>query len=360
VPEARAPRSGRVLRNPAFAGRGVARDPARAFAHATFRGSFAGKHRHFRHRHRHPIVIGFIGPLFWPYAYDDFIGYAFYPYAYDTFWPYAYDDVYVGMFGPYAYGSSYVYGTNYAYAATGGSGAARLPARGRGARAAAAGPDLCSARSAGLTDWPIERIALAVRPDDAQRAALDELKQAAAGALDMLKAACPNELPATPTGRMAAMRQRLEAMLAAVRLVRPALDRFYQGLDDEQKARFNAIGEQPAEDARRDFWEACGERASGIGSLPLERIELAVRPDDAQRSALKELQDAAAQAAELLRTDCPSYRALTPVGRIEAMERRLDAMLRALALVQPALERFYGSLGNEQKERFNRLAPAQG
>ena len=46
--------------------------------------------------------------------------------------------------------------------------------------------------------------------------------------------------------------------------------------------------------------------------------------------------------------------------RIDAMEQRLDAMLRAINIVQPALEKFYGSLSDEQKERFNRLAPVQG
>jgi hypothetical protein len=35
-------------------------------------------------------------------------------------------------------------------------------------------------------------------------------------------------------------------------------------------------------------------------------------------------------------------------------------MLRAVDTVQPALQNFYGSLSDEQKERFNRLAPAQG
>jgi ferritin-like metal-binding protein YciE len=38
----------------------------------------------------------------------------------------------------------------------------------------------------------------------------------------------------------------------------------------------------------------------------------------------------------------------------------LDAMLRAINIVQPALEKFYGALTDEQKERFNRLAPVQG
>jgi len=106
--------------------------------------------------------------------------------------------------------------------------------------------------------------------------------------------------------------------------------------------------------------QVCGERASGIASLPLERIERAVRPDGAQRTALKELQDATSEAVNLLNSDCPTYRVLTQVGRLQAMEQRLDAMLRAVQTVQPALEKFYASLSDEQKERFNRLSPARG
>ncbi len=37
------------------------------------------------------------------------------------------------------------------------------------------------------------------------------------------------------------------------------------------------------------------------------------------------------------------------------MEQRLKATLDALDIVQPALDRFYGSLSDEQKARFNRL-----
>ena len=100
--------------------------------------------------------------------------------------------------------------------------------------------------------------------------------------------------------------------------------------------------------------------SSTVPLLPSERIERAVRPDDAQRSALNDLQNATAEASNLLNSDCPTYRALTPVGRLQAMEQRLDAMLHAVQTVQPALEKFYASLGDEQKERFNRLSPAQG
>ena len=362
--------SGGVLRNQAFAGLAATRDPsARTLATSTFQGRFFDPQ--WRRRFARPIVIGWVGPLFWPYAYDDFVDYTFYPYAYDTFWPYAYDDFYDGMFGAYAsgYGGTYAsvgpsngYGADYGGNYRGG----RNNRGGSSGRAFAAGrsveADLCSGQTSGLTDWPIERIAQTVEPNDAQRAILDELKGATAQALDQIKAACPTALPSTPTGRIEAMRQRLEAMLAAVRTVRPVLEKFFDSLNDEQKARFNALSpDNPdQQQAQRDLTQVCGARASGIAGLPLERIERAVRPDDAQRSALNDLQNATAEASNLLSSDCPTYRALTPVGRLQAMEQRLDAMLRAVQTVQPALEKFYASLGDEQKERFNRLSPTQG
>jgi len=354
--------SGGVLRNQSFANLSAARDPnARMLARATFQGRFFDPQ--WRRRFAHPIVFGWIGPLFWPYAYDDFVDYTFYPYAYDTFWPYAYDDFYDGMFGAYAQG----YGGTYAAVGPPESYGGRRSARGYGGRGStggrSVGADLCSGQTAGLTDWPIERIAQTVEPNDAQRAVLDELKAATAQALDILKAACPTALPSTPTGRSEAMHQRLDAMLQAVLTVRPVIEKFYQSLNDEQKARFNALGPEDNPDqqqAQRNLTQVCGERASGIASLPLERIERAVQPDGAQRTALKELQDATSAAVNLLSSDCPTYRALTPVGRLQAMEQRLDAMLRAVQTVEPALEKFYGSLGDEQKERFNRLSPTQG
>jgi hypothetical protein len=336
----------RALRNPFFANRAAAaKDPGmRQLAASTFHGKFfdPGWRRH----HRHPIVIGWLGPLFWPYASNDFVDYTFYPHAYDTFWPYAYDDVYEGIFGRYAYSGGAAYASTRRSGTESGGGGTAV--------------DLCSGRTAGLTEWPIERIAQAVEPDDAQHAALDDLKNAAANALDVLKAACPTELPSTPIGRIAAMHQRLEAMLQAVRMVRPALEKFYQSLNDEQKARFNALSaDDDQAQSPRNLAQACGQRAAGIASLPIEQIERTIGPNDAQRTALMELRDATAQAVELLKSDCPTYRPLTPVVRLEAMEQRLDAMLRAVQTVEPALQKFYSSLSDEQKERLNRLPPRQ-
>jgi hypothetical protein len=119
---------------------------------------------------------------------------------------------------------------------------------------------------------------------------------------------------------------------------------------------------------RRDLMErdvVCAEQRRSLRQrailADLCRLHgLRVRGDEVQRASLRVLQDAIAQAGELLKTDCPTYRPITPVVRIDAMEQRLDAMLRAINIAQPVLQKFYGSLTDEQKERFNRLAPVQG
>jgi hypothetical protein len=88
----------------------------------------------------------------------------------------------IGMFGAYALG----YGGTYASVGPsgdyGGGYAPSGSARGRYARGSAGGrnieADLCSGQSAGLTDWPIERIAQTVEPNDAQRGLLNDLKDA--------------------------------------------------------------------------------------------------------------------------------------------------------------------------------------
>src|SRR5262245_2410802 len=50
-------------------------------------------------------------------------------------------------------------------------------------------------------------------------------------------------------------------------------------------------------------------------------------------------------------------------GRVEAMEKRLDATLGTVKTVGPPLAKFYNSLSDEQKARFNSLrsgVPADG
>lgn len=357
-----------VLRNPALASLSSRRDPAaRALANATFKGNFAERFHTFdRHgdrdrdrdrRFRHfGFVLGWVGPVFWPYAYEDFVDYTFYPVAYDVFWPYAYDDVYDSILGEFAYG----YGGE-----TTAVGGRRMRSRLRVAQAGGAGgggaPQVCAEQAPQLIDLPIQRIERTVQPDDNQRADLNDLKDAIAKAVKLLQSNCPTDVPTTPVGRLDAMHHRLDVMLQAVQTVRPALEKFYDDLNDEQKARFNAIavGQQERAQPRRDLTQLCSERATGAGGLPIDRIEKVLRLNDDQRAKLEDLQKASLQAADQLKADCPTDQPVTPVARLQAMEQRLNAMLKAIDTVQPALTAFYNSLTDEQKTRFNTMSLQQ-
>ncbi len=330
-------RSGHFLRNP------YAHWPA--FAQAYFRG---GSGRSAWQHHRSAGAIGWDGSLFWPYGYDDLLDYTLYPYAYDAFWPYAYDDVYDGI----ALSTSSTIGN--AYAATGTPGK-RRPAETIVGR-------VCGAEIGSLTPWQTGAMLDAMGLDESQRAALTTLEAGTARAVDVLKAACPRELPSTPTARIDAMHERLAAMLAAVRFVRVPLVEFYGSLAEPQKARFDALGSE--QDTRPqiapDLSRICSEKLPAAAGVPIERIERAVRPSGTQYPSLQHLADALIAARGVLRASCSGASASTPVVRLDAMERRLDAMLRAIEIVQPALHEFYDLLSSEQKDRFNLLAPPAG
>ena len=70
-----------------------------------------------------------------------------------------------------------------------------------------------------------------MRPINNQKELLADLKKAAAEAAAQFRDACPDAVPLTPPGRLEAMTMRLQATLAAIRIVRPALAAFYESLD---------------------------------------------------------------------------------------------------------------------------------
>jgi hypothetical protein len=104
----------------------------------------------------------------------------------------------------------------------------------------------CGQAKPGLTNLPIERIGDAVGPTDEQDAKLTALSDATGKAVSILQAACPDETPITPPGRLEAMATRLKAMVEAANTVKPALTDFYASLSSEQKAHFNEIGKEVA------------------------------------------------------------------------------------------------------------------
>ncbi len=100
----------------------------------------------------------------------------------------------------------------------------------------------CDPRVAGMAEWRIDEIEHVVRPTGAQRTALGDLRTASVKARDALKSACPIEIPNTSAQRMAFMEKRMEAMLEAIKIVRPAFETFYAAMSEEQKARLDAVG----------------------------------------------------------------------------------------------------------------------
>jgi len=101
---------------------------------------------------------------------------------------------------------------------------------------------MCSPQGAGLAEWRMARIEELVKPTEAQRKQLEDLRAASTKAAEGIKAACPIEWPASAPARLELMEKRMEAMLAAVKTVRPAFDAFYGTLSEEQKARLNSAG----------------------------------------------------------------------------------------------------------------------
>jgi len=302
----------------------------------------------WRHGHRARFVAWF-GPVFWPYAYSDIFDYAFWPYGYDDgYWAYAYDDFFDGVFWGEA-GPPANYG--YAYAAS----AVQHPTY-------AQVQELCRQPGSGITAWPFADIERKVGLNAGQMQLLGDMRKASEDAAAAFKASCPaeNAFPLTPPGRLESMTARLDATLQAVATVRPPLEKFYSSLNDEQKERFNELGPKntatsaEASEASQAA-DTCKQPKPGLANLPIEKIEDALDPTDVQEAELNKLQEATNRAVSIMQAACPDEIPITPPGRLEVMEKRLQAMSDAAKTVKPALDNFYALLTSEQKARFNRI-----
>ena len=316
---------------------------------------------------------GWVGPLFWPFAYYDLSDYAMWGYD-PSLWDYGYGDIYAGIFAPYGYDdlagylpyadySGYSgYAGSSGYSRSGYSRYASRPASGGTAPPSNEPNELaqmCGDDSQDIAGLPIDRIQQALNPDDEQRKALDDLANASVKAAQAIRAACPAQVASTAPGRLAAMQTRLEAMISAVRIVQPPLDHFYGLLNDEQKARLTSLGE----DQRKSRNQGVLSQGCGNGRAtdwPAAEIEQRVRPTDAQRASLDNLKNASARAADLLKGTCEPNEALTPPARLAAAGRRLDAMLEAVETVKSALDSLYTELSDEQKAQFESIGPGRG
>jgi hypothetical protein len=111
-----------------------------------------------------------------------------------------------------------------------------------GSSGAIALASLCSDQATNFTRLPAQRIQEIVKPTGPQEGALEDLKQASEKAADELRASCPTQLAESLAARLDGMTARLDAMVRAVKNLRPTLATFYASLSDEQKAQFNNMG----------------------------------------------------------------------------------------------------------------------
>jgi LTXXQ motif family protein len=328
-------RNGRLLSNPAARGQIAA-----AAALAGWHGGGQGANGWWQHGDG---GYGWVGPLFWPFAYNDIYDYTIW--GDNGFWDYGYPDIYAGIFAPYGYDDL--------------AGYMAQPGRGGRHDRLPAVAQMCGDDSRDVAALPIDQIQQAIQPNEAQRAALDDLANASIKAAQTIRSACPTQVASTAPGRLAAMQQRIEAMFSGVALMRPPLEKFYSLLDDEQKARFNAL----AEDQRKtlapkaSLAQNCAAAQPAAFQWPGSELEAKLHLNVPQRAALEVVQDATARAADMLKVTCQPDDVVTPPARLFALAERLDTMLQAVKLVRPALENFYTTLSDEQKAQFEAIGP---
>ena len=200
------------------------------------------------------------------------------------------------------------------------------------------------------------RLQSEIAPTQDQQPALQKLGGALGAAAGFLAKACPTDIPAQPVARLQLMESQIEELSMAVDIVRAPLQEFEQGLSAQQKAKLAAPAAPDAD--RADRTAAIGPSCDGSTAAidrTIRQIDGAVAPTPAQRPALADVKGAFTKAAGDLEAHCPTTLAPTAVGRLEAIEARLDATWRSILSTQVALANFQSKLDEAQKSRLDQM-----
>jgi hypothetical protein len=209
----------------------------------------------------------------------------------------------------------------------------------------------------------IERLRAEIGPNAEQMERLQRLGGAIAAAPGYLAKSCPTEIPLEPTARLQLMDLQIQVLTMAVDIIHQPLQDFEQSLTDEQRAKFS--GDTAAKHtsvrshkiaARNDKagLHACGDAAAAI-DWSISEIDKSVQPDQQQRAALTDVQQAFGRAANDLQAHCPTSVPHSAVARLETIESRLDATWRAILSIQVALQGFESTLRDDQKNRLQKM-----
>jgi len=316
--------------------------------------------------------VGWAGPVFWPYAYDDMFNYAFDRKSErGQFWSYGQGDILATVMP----------GANPQAALAASAGNMRLDST-RGSNRGGDTADSCL--SASESNWTIDWIKQTVQLKDSQKAKFDELANAFNAAAEALTSTCPTKTAektdakpadtkaadaksnATPEDRLEAMRLRLWSMRQAVTAVQGPLEDFYNSLDDAQKASLNAAMTPPPPRGRGRTKKTAQPQMDATAALcfgqdgdwPGKQLERALQPNKDQQATLETLKTTSTQMGQFLMTSCPQKPLPTPQARLGAIADRLLAMEYVVLSVSPALGAFTDSLNDEQKARLSG-APTQ-
>ena len=101
----------------------------------------------------------------------------------------------------------------------------------------------------------------------------------------------------------------------------------------------------------------CNEEAGEVTGWPIDQIQAALAPDQRQSQLLDDLGNAVVKAGDEIRSHCQADIAFTPTGRLDQMHDRVASLVDGVNTVSPALSGFYDSLSDEQKARFDHIAP---
>jgi hypothetical protein len=281
---------------------------------------------------------GWIGPLFWPFAFYDIIDYTLWGDGMG-FWGYGYRDIYAAIFTPYDEDELTRYMT---------------PARHRRPGRVPSLAQICGDDLSELARLPVEQLRGAMRSNEEQRAALDDLANASGEGAQAVSAACPTQAATTASARLEAMQARLKAMKTAIARLRTPFENFWETLDDDQKAQLKEFSGQRAQFSPKvPFAQSC--TPPDALPWPAKEIEGRLHLNDDQRQNLSVLQRMSVLASNTLNFDCQPDENLDPPDRLATAETRIEAMLDAIKQVAPALDDFLGSLSDEQRAQFESI-----
>jgi hypothetical protein len=242
--------------------------------------------------------------------------------------------------------------------ARGGSYGAAVAAREARTEINAKALESCTGLASGVTNPPINQIRQTIHLTTDQEAALDDLAAALSRARDIIRSSCQASVPLTPLGRLDSAELQLNANIKAIGLVRSPLERFYRALNDDQKRQLDTMTGS-ADGRPAGVMAGLCTRQGGFIDLPVQQIEEVVQPTVQQQSAFDDLKKKTQSADDQLKLSCQTAVANSPVARLDTVEARLSAMADAIKAVRPDLEKFYASLSDDQKARFNMMGQPQ-